>query len=55
MNINQIRADLEAESRLLEEAYVQHLHKHVKDESDRDWAAYCDNLMKVLNDPYMDY
>lgn len=55
MNINQIRADLEAESRLLEEAYVQHLHKHVKDESDRDWAAYCDNLMKQINSPDYDF
>ena len=55
MNINQIRAALETESRLLEEAYVAHLNKHAKDESERDWAAYCDNLMKQLNSPDYDF
>lgn len=55
MNINQIKADLESESRLLEEAYVKHLHEHAQDESDRDWAAYCDNLVKQLNSSEYDY
>lgn len=55
MSIKQIRADLDSESRMLEEAYVAHLHEHAVSQDDKDWAMYCDNLMKVLNDPYMDY